>query len=265
MKPEYISLADAVGLTEKAECYLVRFAVDRRVNLFVLVVNRWGIELKVINENNDLAFPVTRELVLLDGEYRLHEKTVKSFLADPDNAYFGVPGHQTIESQGGKLFMLADTDAYWTSANPVKLTSQNLCFKTDDLTALIAIQKARTDTPPAAEPSKAKRDKIRSFLKDMEIHKPTLDCFAMPGEVVEFHALLECLDADFLDVPPSTFDNYRRKPDYLCKFQKTGPHPGFYECVAKKMGVNSGKYRKALSKLKAVYQAAKDRQQSGAA
>jgi len=179
MKPEYISLADAVGLTEKSESYLTRFAVDRRIDLFVLVVNRWGIELKVVNENNDLAFPVTGEPVLLDGEFRLHEKTVKSFWAYPDDAYFGVPGHQTFESHEGKLFMLADTDAFWRSAIPVKLTSQNLCFRADDLAALITDQKASTDTTPTAKEWQAApkpNDNTTSIQTEQDAPDTGTDC-----------------------------------------------------------------------------------------
>jgi hypothetical protein len=154
MKPEYISLCDAVGLAEKSESSLVRLAAEGRIDLFVLLVNRWGIELKSIGMDDDgdeFAYPVTWKPTLLDGEYRLLKKTVQSFLADPNDSYLGVPEHQTFESQDSNLFMFADSDAFLRSANPVKLTPRNLCFRFDDLTALIVDQKASTDTPPTAK------------------------------------------------------------------------------------------------------------------
>lgn len=117
----------------------------------------------------------------------------------------------------------------------------------------------------AAEPSKAIRDQIRAYLKDMATHDPSFDCMKMPGEKVDFHALLACMDSDCLAAKPGTFDGYLKKPAYLCKFETAGRNPGFYEGMAEKMGVNSGKYRRALGKKEAEYEKAKAKRQSGPA
>lgn len=114
------------------------------------------------------------------------------------------------------------------------------------------------------EPSKDKRDKIREYLKRIASHTPGFDRDAMPGEKIDFHALLAMLDADFLAAEPDTFDGYLKKPSYLCKFSKKGRKSDFYEGLAKVLGGNSGKYRTALNRLEPKYEKVKRKRRSGA-
>jgi hypothetical protein len=116
----------------------------------------------------------------------------------------------------------------------------------------------------STEPSKDKRDKIREHLKRMASHAPGFDSDSMPGQKIDFHALLAILDADFL-VEPDTFDGYLKKPDYLCKFARKGRAPDFYEALADRLGANSGKYLTALKKLEPKYEELKRKRRSGAA